>query len=681
MRQLHAGASMPPATGHTDTASDAIDVADVIRTLRRQWRAVIGFLVVGVLGAAAVTLFAPRRFEGKATLLARAGSSETGGSILGRITSIGGLMSGGAFGGLPSPFESELQVLRSRAVAGRVVDSLQLQFSVRSPGGTAPSAIIASSALTERFKPRKYRFDRGDDGKYTVRHSGQTHSFTPGMPGALDIGMVTLRPSALPQSFTVKVFDREDAITRFSKRLEANKAGGEVARVVYRGEDSLTAAAAPNLVVAFYLDRRKTVDRGTNQRRLEYVTDQLQSTARELTETERALRAYQEASGVLDAELVGKAWLDGAVALRESLTTVLVDESSINHLLQSVTTGSISPRQIAAYPAFLRGSAVSSLAGHLTDLESQRLRLLERRTERDPEVVVLDQSIRSIEGQLLGLARSYSNSVTEHRKGLSRQLDSLQKRLLALPAAAERGGRLQRDVVRLSTIYTALQAQLVEAKLAAIGEGGEVRQIDSAVPPRKPVFPEPVLTMAIGTLGGFVAGCVAALFLGLFGRWLRDPTEIERATGVTAQLFDAEAPLLISGTTSRTILVVPLGEGAQAHAVAQRLAHTATARSLRTNVLDLSASRNGNGADPSGNPAALIEKLEAEGDMVVVQLPGLSADATVAAMRDNRPVLLVAPPGPVDRARLGSALDMLRRLSVPCAGVVITEPARRGIRA
>src|SRR3954470_5734449 len=102
MRHLQSG--LAPV----DVASDGIDVADVARTLNRHWRAVIGFLALGVVGAIAVILFAPRRFEGKATLLARASASESGGSILGRITSIGGLMSGGGLGGLPSPFESEL---------------------------------------------------------------------------------------------------------------------------------------------------------------------------------------------------------------------------------------------------------------------------------------------------------------------------------------------------------------------------------------------------------------------------------------------------------------------------------------------------------------------------------------------------------------------------------------------
>ena len=37
---------------------------------------------------------------------------------------------------------------------------------------------------------------------------------------------------------------------------------------------------------------------------------------------------------------------------------------------------------------------------------------------------------------------------------------------------------LKRDVIRLTQIYTALQAQLVEARFGAVSEGGMLRQID-----------------------------------------------------------------------------------------------------------------------------------------------------------------------------------------------------------
>ena len=46
----------------------------------------------------------------------------------------------------------------------------------------------------------------------------------------------------------------------------------------------------------------------------------------------------------------------------------------------------------------------------------------------------------------------------------------------------------------------------------------------------------------------------------------------------------------------------------------------------------------------------MIDELERRQDsgMVIVQMPGLSSETTVAALNENRPVLLVAPPGRVD---------------------------------
>src|ERR1051325_8725202 len=138
MQQLPAGSGVALNVRRSDLTADGIEVAEIARQLHSRWRAVATFVVLGFVIALGIMLFAPRRFDGKATLLARAGS-EAGGSILGRLSNIGTLMSGnGSLGGLPSPFESELQVLRSRTVGGRVVDSLQLQFSVRDPAGRPP---------------------------------------------------------------------------------------------------------------------------------------------------------------------------------------------------------------------------------------------------------------------------------------------------------------------------------------------------------------------------------------------------------------------------------------------------------------------------------------------------------------------------------------------------------------
>lgn len=665
--------------------SDTIDVADVIRTLRRQWRAVIGFLVIGVLGAGAVVLFAPRRFDGKATLLARPGHQSTS-SIAGRITGLGELLGGLGGIGTAGSLETELQVLRSRELTGRLVDSLQLQLRVRDPAGVAPLALIASSDLPGSFEPRTYKFERAANGTYRADRDGKQYELTPGRPGPLDIGSLTLRAADLPQRFKIKVMDREDAITRVGKNVTVTKAGGDVAKIVYRGDDSVTAAAAVNALVKFYLERGKTTDRGINQRRVEYVSAQLDSTGAELSRTERELRQYQESSRILDAEVMGQVELEASAELRKTLTELQVDEAGIKQLLAQADRGRLTSRELAAYPTFLRGSSANPLATQLSELEAQRIRLLERRTERDPEVRALDETMRLVEANIVGVARSYATAVTRQREEMQTRVDSIQRTLLALPAAAQRGGRLQRDVRRLTQIYAALEAQLIEARLAAIGEGGEVRQIDVAVPQRKPAFPQPWLTMGIGTAGGLLTGMIAALILSWFGRWLRDPIEIERAMGITALRFEPGAPLLVAGTGSaRSVLVVPVGDGARAGAaiVAERLVHTARQRTLQATIVDLSSSHttgNGKVAIESEQVGALIERLEQQNGMVVVQLPGLTSDVTFAAMRETRPVILVTPPGPVDRVRLAQAVETLRRLQVPCAGVVITdEPTPRAL--
>ena len=664
--------------------SDTVDVADIVRTLKRQWRAVLSFLALGVLGALAVILFAPKRYEGKASVLART-SSAAGGSVLGRMATggIDELMSGvgGGLGG--TSLETELQMLRSRALAGQVVDSLKLQLRVRDPAAVSAATLVQAYQLNRSFEPHTYVFERGANGTYRVTGDSVVRSATPGQPVSLDVGTVTLASNGLPAEFKVMVYDREDAISRLSRRLTATKAGGEVAKIVYRGDNRETAAAVPNALISFYLDRRKTVDRGTNQRRLEYVTEQVQQTANELAAAERDLRRFQEQTRVFDAEAFDVTQLEATAKLRDQLIQLQVDEGALTQLLAQADKGTLTSRDLAAYPVFMRGSAVSPLVTQLSELEVQKARLLERRTEKDPEVIALDNSMKGINATIVGMARSYASSVSKQRAEFQSRLGASENALAALPAANERVGRLQRDVLRLTQLYTALQAQLVEARLAAIGEGGEVRPVDVAVEPRKVAFPQPFLTMGIGTAGGLLAGIIAALFLGWFGRWLRDPVEIERLTGISAQRYHADAPLLMAGGVSpRTVLVIPLEDSARAGIVAERLARTASARSLPVSILDLSQNENGSG-NGKGHGAASeiarqIDQLEQQQGMIVVQLPALSSDTTVAALRETRPVVLVAPPGPVDRARLTAAVDTLRRMEVPVAGIVISEATDRG---
>lgn len=663
------------------THADGIDLVEVGRTLRRGWRHVIGFTLLGAFGAGAVVLFAPPRFDGSATIVLKA--SDPGGSLLSKVGLGGGggglpIPDVGALGGLlgssmKSPLETELQILQSRAVAHEVIDSLELQARVRRPRGIPTVAVVKDVALGGAFKRARYDVTREADGRYRVSTPKGDVVAAAGAPLMLPVGTVVLRAdTALPASFQLELLDREDATLLFQKRLTVDKAGGEVTKVAFRAGDSLTAARVPNAVVAAYLTRRKTVDRGVNQHRAEFLSAKSDSVEAALGGAEHALRLQQERSGVLDPIVFGKVQVEQAALLRKSLGEIDVEHGAVRKLLDGVSEGHMSARDLAAFPAFLKSAGIGEMLKKLTEIEVERDRLLEKRTPQDPEVVAIERSAKDVEKQLVPLASAYETALAKQRTDVASQLDTMRAALGVLPGAAETGNRLQRDVIRLGTIYAALQAQLVESRLAAIGEGGDVRQLDVAEPSKKPSFPRPLFTMAVGIVGGLACGFVAAFLVGVLGRWAEDPREIERHVGVPALRFNATQPLLLGGATARTVLLVPLATRADTAAVANRLVATAVSRGGTATVLDLTA---GDAARPSVPES--IGLLESQHDLTVVRLPGLDADATAAALGDGRPVLFVAPTGRVDRLELASAVDVLRRLDVPCAGVVLGEAATR----
>lgn len=654
----------------TTASTDTIDLADIARSLRRGWRWIFGGMAAGALIALLVVLFAPRRFDAAATAIIRA-APDAGGGLLSRL---GDASSGAASlltgGGVSAPIETDLQILSSRSVVGAAVDSLLLQVEVRSPALPA-TAIVREARLPGGFKHVDVAFRRTGAGKYHYSSGAVEGDAEAGGSVRLPLGTLVLH-EALPETFRLRLYDRADALLRTSRNLAVAKVGGEVVRVGYRARDSITAAAVPNAVLVDYLARRKTDDRGANARRADFLLVQIDSTALLQAAAEQRLRSFQERSGLIDPQVVGKLELETVTDLQKSLGALQVEEVALDQLLTQVASGRMTARQLVAFPSFLKSPGINDVLRQLSELETARTKLLERRLESDDEVVALSRSIANLEGQLLPLGRSYASALHQQRASLSTQIAAVTSKLVAFPGAAQEAARATREVLRLTQLSLALQTQLVQARLAAISEGGDVRPLDRATPPKEPAFPEPWLTAGLGLGVGLMMGLVAAIVSGSHGRYLEDPGSIERALGVPAVRFLPGYPLLMTGREAeRTLLLIPVDESTSTEQVAARLADTALARGGSATVLDLTARGAMSVAGTSAR--SVITRAEESASFVVVRLPGISAESTAAVLSHSRPVLLVAPSGRVDRRTLTEMLDTLRRLDVPCAGVVLAE--------
>src|SRR6185437_6180949 len=133
--------------------------------------------------------------------------------------------------------------------------------------------------------------------------------------------------------------------------------------------------------------------RGVNEHRVEFLIPRIDSASTQLTLAEDELRRQQEASGVLDPKETGKMGLQTVAELRTQLTAIDIERGAMDSLLAQVRRGAMGPRQIAAYPAFIKSPAITQLLAQLSELDAERLKLLATRTEQDPQVISLTKSI------------------------------------------------------------------------------------------------------------------------------------------------------------------------------------------------------------------------------------------------------------------------------------------------
>lgn len=464
-----------------DDDSVSLDVGAMLATVRRRWMTVVAGVVAGLAIAALIVLFAPPRFDGRTLMLIRTQTQDPSAMIRGRMGALGDLMP--TLGGSgEEAIATELALLSSRAVLGAVVDSMALQIAPRSPDRVPPRALVDSVRLAGRFAPVNVDLEPGAN--------------------AVAGGTVWARRPA-----SVKIFDREDAIDRLLERLAVKRSAGDAVEVTYRAQDSTTAATVPNLVADVYMARRRTVDRGLNQRRLEFLAAKADSVRNDLRSSADVLAfvAQQNATGA-NPEIAAQALAEEAGNLEARLYELRAGEQALDSLVVAAQTGRMDPRWLAGFPDLLRSPALNDLISQIARIETERTVLLGRVPATSPQAVALAAARDSLAAQVLPIATAYRSSLARQRQSASRDLAALRTQMARLPRHAAEFAKEQAEVTRLAAMNAGMGAQVLEARLAALAEGGDVRVIDEAVAPRRVTFPRPLPTLAIGLVAGLLLG-------------------------------------------------------------------------------------------------------------------------------------------------------------------------------
>jgi tyrosine-protein kinase Etk/Wzc len=197
------------------------------------------------------------------------------------------------------------------------------------------------------------------------------------------------------------------------------------------------------------------------------------------------------------------------------------------------------------------------LQSKLLDAQQKRRELVARFTAEHPSVQTLDAQIRAWNDEIA----------------------SLNRRVKTLPTVQQDALRLERDVKVNNELYQQLRNNALQLQLVREGKIGNVRLIDPAAMPEKPVQPKKALSLAVALALGLVAGVLAALVRAAMFRGVRSPQEVEAQTGLsvysTIPLSDSQQAMAARVASKATGLHL-LAEAAPRDVAVEAL------RSLRT---------------------------------------------------------------------------------------------------
>jgi polysaccharide biosynthesis transport protein len=506
-----------------------LDIRRYLDALRRRWWIAAITAVLVTVAAGLWTARQPRLYRAMASVVIETRTPRV-------LTGVEEVVDVAASGWVPENFfETEYEVMRSRAVARAAAEALGL------PRNDKLNGLAGITDPEERAK-KLAALD----------------------PADLVMGRFTVEP------------DRKSNIVR----------------VVVVDEDPDFAALLANAAVTAYKDHNKDKRVGGTKEASKWLGAQHNELKKELDKSEQALIQFMEDNDVLNASLDSqlaevKQRLNAFIAqLAEDEASSIRDSLNVEALKQVRED----PALIDTLPEIQQATVVTSLKEKLIELRAMETELGARYLPDHPKMkLVQDQRAaveaelkREVESVLVALERqkaSRENSL----KGLRAALDDERGKEARLNKLALEYNRIKRERDTNIQLFEMVTSRMKEADITSALPFNNVRPLDDALAPKEPFKPNMQANILFGFGIGLLLGIILILFLELLDNTMKSEEDI--------------AALNVPFLGLVPIIDVPTGNIAairerDLHVLrAPRSAVAECARFIRTNLLFMSPDR------------------------------------------------------------------------------------------
>lgn len=450
--------------------------------------------------------------------------------------------------------EAWMDLLTSYVVLDQVVREQRLFLEPRS---LADAAVLDPFRVTDEYRPGGYHLAVDDAGRGYTLATEDGIELERGVVGdsiGKRLGFLwapaagTLAPG---RTVAFALATLRDAAAHLAGALDAQMdINGNFLRVELRGVYPARITAIVNSVARRYVQVAADLKRQKITELTKILSEQLQHAQANLRDTEAALEGFRVRTITLPLDRSAPASSSagragGGDAARDPVFATFFDtqlereqarrdREALQRLLDQVGDSGLSGDALAVVGSVQRSAEFSEALKELTTKQAELRALRYRYSDEYPPVQRVTGDIATLERQTIPtLARALIGELAARERELGRRVDADSRNLRQIPPRAIEEARLRRGVTLAENLYTTLQQRYDEARLAEASAVPDVRILDSAVAPRRPVkntAPRVILLAFFGSLG---LAAVGAVLLDRVDPRVRYPDQISREMGLT----------------------------------------------------------------------------------------------------------------------------------------------------
>jgi polysaccharide biosynthesis transport protein len=680
-------AARPVATDYSEPVGEAaVPFVDYLKVLyKRRWTAITIFLLV--LGSVIVYTFtATPIFAARTRLLIEAENQN--------VVSFKAVLDGDQT--RADYYQTQYNILQSRALARRTLDELKLWDTppfggTKDDGFSLTKTILGGPAWAVESVVSVFR------------GASKSQSVRPQPDGSADKSQ--RRDGATPAADETAAQSR--AIDAFASNLTvAPIRNSRLVDLRYELPDAGLATSIVNTLARNYIEQSLEFKFMASKEASDWLGERLGEQRKQLEGSETKLQRYREQNDAISLKdreniVVQKlSDLNGAVTQAK---TERFQKEALYRQLESLRGNS---PMLDTFPAILTNTFIQQQKTELAQLQSQYAQMADKLGDRHPDMVKLRSAIQvtqaKVDGEIAKVVQGVKNdylATLAKENSLAAALNAQKGDALAMNRKAIDYSVLDREVQSGRQLYDSLLQRAKETGVSTELKTSNIRIVDRAEKPLKPVSPQKGLNLLLAVFGGSLAACGLAFFFEYLDSRIKTPDEIRIHLGLPhlgllpaldAKTLSNSYPLVSKGVPgsfaeafravrtnvlfsstqegSRSIVVTSTGPGEGKSMVASNLAISLAQAGQRTLVID-----------------ADLRKPKAHEIFGMSQSPGLSnllvgnAKASEAVRKSGVAGLWVIPSGrmpPNPAELLGSQRfrDFLSSLKDHFDWVIIDSP-------